>query len=399
MFTGISQNIIRGTVTDVVRNQPLAGASVFVNSSSKGTVTDSRGSFELADLPPGKQEIIVSYVGYETIRYAYATEQLPLRVRFEMTQKTNELETVTLEPSVLEGWDKWGTLFLESFVGRTPNAQRCRIRNEKAIRFRYFKNSNRVIAWCDEPIQIENKALGYTISYQLENFEYNFSSRVIRYSGYPFFRDHAEGKKGKHRWTKDREQAYYGSMNQFMRSVFSNTLGADGFEVKRMVRKPNLEKQRVKRLYADVSRRAYKQTLTITDIRKAERDTTGSVDSLAYYDAVLRQQDYTDHYGSHLLTSDSLVIRSAGDYKAIYFPDYLYVLYRKAREDPAYLQQFGERRAPYYQGSQIWLPNDQPITIDAKGSYSPPEELMSTSYWGWKEKMAETLPIDYEPGR
>lgn len=46
-------------------NVPLTGATLFLPKSAKGTNTDEKGNFELL-LPPGKQSIEVSFIGYET---------------------------------------------------------------------------------------------------------------------------------------------------------------------------------------------------------------------------------------------------------------------------------------------------------------------------------------------
>jgi len=46
---------------------PLSGASVVVEGSKRGTVTDAAGNFSLA-VPPGNHTIVISYVGFQTQR-------------------------------------------------------------------------------------------------------------------------------------------------------------------------------------------------------------------------------------------------------------------------------------------------------------------------------------------
>ncbi|RYY60674.1 MAG: carboxypeptidase-like regulatory domain-containing protein, partial [Chitinophagaceae bacterium] len=215
-----AQRNLSGTVIDVASGQPLAGASVFISNTSKGSVTDRNGFFALSGLPPGQQELVVSSIGYETNVFSFSAEKLPMKVKVEMQVKVKELENVMVERSVMEGWDKWGKLFTENFIGQTPNATKCRIKNHQSIRFRYFKKSNRLIAWSDEPLVVENKALGYTLRYQLENFEVQFKEHTTEFAGYPFFEDHhKDGKKRKNRWRTARDKAFAGSMMEFMRSV------------------------------------------------------------------------------------------------------------------------------------------------------------------------------------
>jgi hypothetical protein len=112
----------------------------------------------------------------------------------------------------------------------------------------------------------------------------------------------------------------------------------------------------------------------------------------------MRQKDEIDVYGKTLLTADSLVVKAEGRIKVIYFTDYLYVTYKKEIEDKAYLAFHLESRSPTFQRSYIWLPGLKAITIDANGSYYPPQEIFSMAYWGWDEKIANMLPIDYKPG-
>ncbi len=59
---------IRGTVLDEEIKLPLMGANIVLLSATEftGTVTDMNGSFELKDVPVGRHEIQVSYMGYES---------------------------------------------------------------------------------------------------------------------------------------------------------------------------------------------------------------------------------------------------------------------------------------------------------------------------------------------
>ncbi len=63
--------ILRGTVTDEGNGLPLAGASVLLNSPDSietiGTTTDSLGRYRLEGVPIGRQQLQVSYLGFETV--------------------------------------------------------------------------------------------------------------------------------------------------------------------------------------------------------------------------------------------------------------------------------------------------------------------------------------------
>ena len=125
-----AQRTITGKVINVINGEPVAGSSVFISGTSVGTLSDQSGDFILNDVPGGRHDLVISSIGFETNVFSFSSEQLPLRVRIEMTVKVKELENVTVEPFVEEGWDKWGQTFRDYFIGYTPNARNCEIKND-----------------------------------------------------------------------------------------------------------------------------------------------------------------------------------------------------------------------------------------------------------------------------
>lgn len=65
-LTSAQELSLTGTVTDA--NGPIALANVYLKELKKGTATDVSGLFELKNIPPGEYTIIVSALGYKTIR-------------------------------------------------------------------------------------------------------------------------------------------------------------------------------------------------------------------------------------------------------------------------------------------------------------------------------------------
>lgn len=394
----LSQGTIQGRVVTASSKEPLAGGSVFISNTSYGTVTNKDGYFEITGIPPGKYDLIISSVGYETNVYSFSTDQLPLKLRVELEVKVRELQNVVVEPSVEEGWDKWGKVFLDNFVGQTPNAKQCKIKNEESIRFRYYRKSNRLVAYSDDQIILENKALGYIIRYQLEDFEINYKKNITFFVGYPLFEEIDKKRKGlQRRWQKNRDKVYYGSMMHFMRSVYNNKLAESGYEVRRMVRKPNLEKERIRKIYRPTRLMGAVKISSNGQSMAIQNKDSVSKDSSEYYQRVLSQNDNIDTYSRDTLTADSLIVEQKGEFKGLYFDDYLYVTYKRELEDEEYLLYCNERRKPTFQRSYIFLQNHQLIAIDPNGSYFPPQEVFSMAYWGWNEKMSNLLPLDYKP--
>ncbi len=83
-----------------------------------------------------------------------------------MKPKMEELQTVVVEPYEKDGWETWGKFFIENFIGTSQNARSCTIKNYKTLRFRHSKKRNQLTVTADDPLIIENKALGYSIQYQ-----------------------------------------------------------------------------------------------------------------------------------------------------------------------------------------------------------------------------------------
>jgi hypothetical protein len=65
-LSGQPGGVLSGIVRDSAGGKPLAGVSVFLNNTSRGTVTRSDGSFLLPNIPKGAYELIISAIGYQT---------------------------------------------------------------------------------------------------------------------------------------------------------------------------------------------------------------------------------------------------------------------------------------------------------------------------------------------
>ncbi len=61
----IAQQVVRGTVTDYATNEILPGVSVIIKGTTRGTVTDVNGNYQI-ELLPGQNILVYSFVGYES---------------------------------------------------------------------------------------------------------------------------------------------------------------------------------------------------------------------------------------------------------------------------------------------------------------------------------------------
>ncbi|MDB5149336.1 MAG: hypothetical protein JWQ57_3356 [Mucilaginibacter sp.] len=65
-FACIAQVAVSGKVLNQADHKPIANASVFISNGSIGDKTNNDGVFTLKNLKPGKYDLVVSIVGYET---------------------------------------------------------------------------------------------------------------------------------------------------------------------------------------------------------------------------------------------------------------------------------------------------------------------------------------------
>lgn len=363
---GQSANSISGIVTDSTDNSPVPGCSVFINGSSRGTITDAKGAFVLAHIPAGNYDLVVSAIGYETYIFSFSDGRLPLDLKIRLKQRASELSAVTVEPYLKDGWQRWGRFFINNFIGTGDNALRCMIRNPEVLRFRYSERRAMLTVSATEPLIIENNALGYLLRYQLETFTYSNNSHIIFYVGYPFFTEMAGGRGKQRGWSKERKNAYLGSLLQFMRELYRDSLQEKGFAVSQKRRSPNWEKLRIKACFDSTKR----------------QPAVLPADTLHYYLAVLNQPDFYEYAAP--VKMDTLVSLTTGPAKSLFFRGVLDLFYTNTKEG------ISRRR------SQLWLLTPAPAQVWENGSYFPPTEVFSAGYWSHSEKISNTLPLDYE---
>ena len=358
---------LTGTVADSTSGAPLAGVSVFLNNTSRGTTTGNSGAFRL-EIPKGAYQLVFSAIGYATLVVDINGSHLPSALHLLMHPKATELTAVTVEPYDKHGWSKWGKFFIESFIGTGENAADCKLKNHEVLRFYYSRRTNRLSVTATEPLHIENNALGYNLTYQLEGFKADFSTKLVQYFGYPYFQPMTATKEDREKgWEFKRKQAYAGSMLHFMRSLYTGHTITEGFLVEKEVTGRNEEKHRVKEVYRP-------------DFQKPGNF---SMDTLHYFWDVLRQPDIITW--KVVVPPDSILTIGADSSRDMFFTTPVIVLYGVREKNTG-----GELKT-----SGLQLVTPRPLKVEENGSYYPPQEVLDTGYWALTEKIANLLPVDY----
>lgn len=222
----IAQKTISGIVLSEATGLPLEGASVYFNNTSIGTSANASGKFFIVLPEIANAELIVSAVGFQLI--VFKPDEAVVEnnnLVFKLSPKEQQLKEVLILTDAVR--KKYLAIFEKNFLGITEEASRSSIKNKKDIYFTTGGAKNSFMAYCDTPLVIINKMLGYKISFELGEFFYDEQSGRTFYYGYTRFEEMGD----KNSWVKNRKHCYYGSTVHFYRSLINNDLKKQGYQL------------------------------------------------------------------------------------------------------------------------------------------------------------------------
>jgi hypothetical protein len=370
-FISSAQFTVYGTVLDSATREPLGSASVFCQNTTLGTATNKQGEFSL-QLKSGGYDLIFTYTGYQTQTIRITGDVTKFEIL--MIKEDKSLGEVVIKSSneVKDGWEKYGSFFLENFVGSTPNASQCVLQNPEVLKFYFLKKSNKLRVLATEPLQIANKALGYNLRYQLDSFVYFYNTDINSYRGYCLYTE-MEGTDSLRRvWSSNRMKAYYGSKLQFMRSYYDSTLIEDGWNIDMLDETDHTKFNRVKNVY-DTS--VYSEVILYPEI------------------TVMTSPEAPDSLPVPKVILDSAHATMQVEF---YYPRKISVTYTKKKPEPEYIKKFKLPKNVAVQISYIDMLDG--IAIKENGYYYDQKDWINQGYWSWKN-IADLLPYDYLPER
>jgi hypothetical protein len=241
---------LRGRVLDSANGQPMSKASVFCQNTSLGTVTNLEGLFAL-ELPNGGYDLIISFTGYEKKIIRISPDDAGRSIEVVLAQQDKSLQEVAVVGStaIPDGWSRYGSFFLDQFIGTSPNAAQCTLENPDALKFYYSKKKNRLKVMATAPILVRNQALGYRIQYQLDSFAYEYETQVATLTGNPLFEPLTGTEVEMKVWNQHRQIAYQGSRMHFMKSWYQQRLAEEGFRIEKVTNDASFETENLDQPY------------------------------------------------------------------------------------------------------------------------------------------------------
>ena len=377
-INSFSQVLFEGVIKDAATKEVLQGASIYVPNSSRGTYSDFEGKFSL-ELPITTKEIIISYVGYITIKTGLnLSDGNNINKTIYLREIKNELnEVVFIKQKHDKNWERMFEIFKANFIGNSNIAREAEILNPEDIILNEEKTPEKynLIANANKPLQIRNKATGYVISYELIQFNHTVIGQnqiFTFYLGYPFFKDITkEEKLNPKKISKNRLEAYLGSSMHFVRALFNEKLLEEGFSVRELIKIPNPDYPDEKEVEKIIAKA--KLTNDYSLIRKLPEKEINKL-------------------GTIPLPISKFTIQE-NEKKFIKFDNYINVTYTKATPDEKFLI-FTTKENANFQVSQL-KNEDEAVEYFADGNYYNPANLFFYGYMGWK-KFCDMLHFDYQ---
>lgn len=224
--------VVKGTILDKDTKRAIDFASLYFSGTFVGTHSDPNGNFELDISRYASMPLTISAIGYFSVTLTDYSPTKPLLIY--MTPKVYELMEVTVKAKSLVRERRENLkIFRNEFLGTTGNALNCVIINENDITFNYGSDNDTLRAYASKPILMENRALGYKITYYLDKFEYYKESKSFFFKGNMLFdQDLSTEETQKQLFDRRRKYAYLGSRMHFFRTLWVNDLKSTGFKVK-----------------------------------------------------------------------------------------------------------------------------------------------------------------------
>lgn len=205
--------------------KPLPGATVFLEGTTLGDMTDDDGHFIIRVPGPGAYLLIVSHVGYRSVERVVHVQQSQMVPPLVLAQDITSMDEITVLAPHPGRWRRLRT-FTADFLGRTSVASKARLINPDALTFRSVTGG--FTAEASEPLVVENPATGYRIRIFLHAYQHDQRTGGFRFARRLFFEPLGEPTKAQR---AVRARLYRGSMRHFLWAWRHGRTREEGFFV------------------------------------------------------------------------------------------------------------------------------------------------------------------------
>jgi len=336
-------------------NQPIPNANVYLDGTLLGATTSDSGKYRLKKIPIGTYTLVFSHLGYEINSFrinANSSSDRLLNVR--LNEKVINLEQIEIVADAVEERTKQFQVnsFERFFLGKTPNAYKCTMLNPEVLTFTLEKTSGKIEAFSNEPLQIQNNALGYLLHYDLQ--KYLLQPDTVFFYGMARFEElRPSNQKEDKKWKIARQNAFNGSLRHFLSLLVQNNIKKGKYLIFEMRENGYLDiSEETAVLFNQIGQNSFKITLV--------------------HPLLIIYLPNEKEYGELRKNSREELITK--------FPNYDYLdklMDRYPKAQISILEQFN--------GS---------VFVDNKGGFKSTLNFITHGYWSY-ERVADLVPIDF----
>ncbi len=406
-----AQFTVTGRILNQADTKPVANASVFLSNTSIGNKTNSDGAFTLQNVKPGKYDLIISIIGFETYRQSITVNSSNITLPgILILPKAILLNEVKIKPKNDPNRDRNYEWFKDEFLGTSVLADECKILNPEILDLDYDESTLTLTASTTDFLEIENDALGYKIKYLLTNFILDNGPSAkfhLDYEGSVSFEEMKGSLAQQRRWKKSRQEVYEGSPMHFLRSVYNSSeeesydatvlplFFREGFWVQRLAKYPNPQRPADSLIH-----------VKINFFKKLRSEGADPQDSLSWWNKKAKLPKTIDKLlpaplqkGEFVKPTDQRGLLALGLTRDIYS---LYINYDKYRLHNGHYelntQPISNLSDPQNTKNTLVSFNTPYALFDRNGGLVNPNSLTFSGAWD-RLRVAELLPLDYEPAK
>lgn len=224
---------ICGHITDRQTGEPIFNVNIFLENTTRGTISGIDGRFCLENIPVGSYNLIVRHIGYELISEPvlfFTAEHLTKD--FHMEPRLFEGEIVQVTARVPKQWNKNLKKFTKQFIGNSKYARDCKLLNPEVLDFKKDRDRQLFFASTDSLLHVENRVLGFRAFIVLKVFEWNERESQLTWSFSARFEEmKARSKREERTWRTNRRANYEGSFKHFIASLARHRLEEEKYYI------------------------------------------------------------------------------------------------------------------------------------------------------------------------
>lgn len=379
LFLGLVQNYFSQIILGKIQTESgtaISEVNVYLDGTKISTTSIADGTFNL-DIQGQKSGNLIFQKDHYEISIFPRNQALGKFVKVIINPQ-QEIEEVVIIPYTEKAYKDYINFFLSKFLGY--DREEVTIKNQRTLKFSYDKKNQFLKVKAPQTLIIENKKLGYTIQYNLLNFESAFKMKSTSYLGTSFFKENSDKKNV----ILNRMNAYNGSLMHFFRSLFKNELEKEGFTVNqaRRIKNPKYpseaELQKLEDYYSFVRSQKTMVVKLSPDLQEIQdRKNENSEFLMAILKTKMKESEFTKRKNGRLFLDFN-------DLLQVNFKKYFYEMKKgEIIKSPSFSTQ-----------TSIIHPEALEFEIFPEGISSDPDQLILEDDFS-NQNVSKMLPLDY----